>query len=114
MTPELKLKMAAEEIKDVLRKYDIAGAIGLHTPGHGEYFVHITTSYSCAYIYNDDEVRFYSKSEDYKSRKEQSLKQALTANMLNILMDMSAFCFGFLEPISSEFDSLVDAKHEKT
>ena len=53
-----KLKQAAEEIKEILRKHDIAGAIGLHTPGHGEFFLHVHTSYSCAYMYEDDTIRF--------------------------------------------------------
>ncbi len=108
---ELKLKVAAEEIKDVLRKHNIAAAVALHSPGHGEYFVHLNPSYSCAYVYNDNEIRFYSKKEDYKSKDDQLQKQAETSNMLKILTDLSAFNFGYLHPLSEKFDSLVDAKH---
>lgn len=32
-----KLKKAADEIKLILQKYDIAANVILHTPGHSEY-----------------------------------------------------------------------------
>lgn len=108
---EVKLKAAAEDIKDVLRKYDLAGAVALHSPGHGEYFVHLNPSYSCAYIYNDNEVRFYSKKEDYKNVDEQIQKQIDTSNMLKILTDITAFNFGSLHPLSERFDKLTNAEH---
>lgn len=108
---EVKLKVAAEEIKEILRKHDLAGAIQLHAPGHGEYFVHLNPSYSCAYMYNDNEVRFYSKITDYKSREDQLQKQANTSNMLKILTDLTAFNFGNLHPLHEKFDTLTNAKH---
>jgi hypothetical protein len=113
MTPETKLKVAAEEIKEVLRKHDIAAAVALHTPGHGEYFVHLNPSYSCAYLYNDEEVRFYSKRADYKTPEEQLEKQTSTANMLKILTDVTVFNFGILEHLSKSFDKLTGATHLK-
>jgi hypothetical protein len=109
---ETKLKVAAEEIKDILRKHNLAGAVALHSPGHGEYFVHLNPSYSCAYLYNDNEVRFYSKKEDYKTVEEQLQKQENTSNMLKILTDITAFNFGYLHPLSERFDLLTNAKHD--
>ena len=111
MDGSLKLKVAAEEIKEILKKHDIAGAVILHTPGHGEYFVQLNPSYSCAYMYNDKEVRFYSKKVDYNSVEEQLQKQANTSNMLKLLTDCTAFTFGSLNHLSREFDQLVQAKH---
>ena len=84
---ETTLKIAAEEIKEVLRKHNLAAAVALHSPGHGEYFVHLNPSYSCAYMYQDNEVRFYSKAADYKTPTEQLEKQADTANMLKLLTE---------------------------
>jgi hypothetical protein len=110
-TPETTLKAAAEEIKEVLRKHNIAAAVALHSPGHGEYFVHLNPSYSCAYMYQDNEVRFYSKKEDYKTPTEQLEKQADTANMLKLLTDITAFNFGCLDHLSKQFDELTGAKH---
>lgn len=109
---ETKLKVAAEQIKDILRKHDLAGAVALHSPGHGEYFVHLNPSYSCAYVYNDKEVRFYSKKEDYKTREEQLKKQADTSNMLKILTDITALNFGYIHPLSERFDKLTNAEHK--
>jgi hypothetical protein len=111
MSGDTKLKVAAEEIKEILKKYDIAAAVVLHTPGHGEYFVQLNPSYSCAYMYNDNEVRFYSKKADYKTVDEQVQKQADTSNMLRLLTDCTAFNFGSLNFLSEQFDKLVEAKH---
>ena len=110
-TPETTLKAAAEEIKEVLRKHNIAAAVALHSPGHGEYFVHLNPSYSCAYMYQDNEVRFYSKAVDYKIPTEQLEKQVDTANMLKLLTDVTAFNFGCLDHLSKQFDELTGAKH---
>jgi hypothetical protein len=110
---EIKLKVAAEEIKEVLRKHDLAAAVALHSPGHGEYFVHINPSYSCAYMYNDNEVRFHSKRVDYKTAEEQIQKQSDTANMMNVLTDTIAFLFSNISFMSKKFDSLIGATHTK-
>lgn len=112
MNTETKLKVAAEEIKDILRKYDLAGTVALQSPGYGEYFVHLNPSYSCAYVYNDKEIRFYSKKEDYNTKEEQIKKQADTANMLKILSDLTAFAFGYVNPLSKSFDKLTNATHD--
>lgn len=109
---EIKLKVAAEEIKEVLRKHNLAAAVALHSPGHGEYFVHLNPSYSCAYMYNDQEVRFYSKRQDYKTQEEQIQKQADTGNMLKLLTDLTAFNFWQLHPLSNKFDTLTGAQHQ--
>jgi GH24 family phage-related lysozyme (muramidase) len=111
MTPETKLKVAAEEIKEVLRKHDIAAGVVLHTPGHGEYFVHLNPSYSCAYICDDDKIIFHSKRADYKTPEEQIEKVTATANMLRILTEISVFNFGILEHLSNTFDKLANATH---
>ena len=69
MTPQTKLKAAMEDIKEVCRKYDIAGAVVLHTtPGNGEFALILNPSYSCAYATTDDTINFYSKSKDYASK----------------------------------------------
>lgn len=51
-----KLKKAKEEILAVLDKYDIAGAVVLHSPGFGEHFMKIDPSYSCAFFDNSPGV----------------------------------------------------------
>lgn len=59
-----KLKKAAEEIKLTLKKYDIAAHVVLHTPGHSEYLMELTPSYSCVRI-EEKGFRFRAKKSDY-------------------------------------------------
>jgi hypothetical protein len=110
---EIKLKVAAEEIKEILRKHDIAASVALHSPGHGEFFLHLNPSYSCAYIYNDNELRFYSKKEDYNSREEQFEKQTSTVNMMRILTDLAANNFMILDPLAKRIEEVTNAEHTK-
>ncbi len=93
MNPETKLKVVAEEIKDILKKYDVAGSVVIHTPGFGEYFLHLNTSYSCAYYYNDEFVHIRSKQEDYNSIEDRNRMQENTANMLHILTKCTGLIF---------------------
>jgi len=111
MTNEVKLKVAIEEIKDILRKHDIAGAVQLHAPGCGEYMIHLNPSYSCAYIYDDEKVHFYSKAKDFKNKDEQFQKQADTSNMLKILTDVTVMNFGHLDYLSKFLDEKLEAVH---
>lgn len=111
MTPQTKLKVAAEEIKEILKKHDIAGAVVLHTKGHGEHFIHLNTSYSCAYIYDDDHVRFRAKAEDYDTVEQRNEAQQSTANMLHILTECTGKNYLALEPLSKKIDELTNAKH---
>lgn len=49
------LKNAAEEIRAIINKYDIAGVVVLHTPGEAFHFMELSPSYSCCKI--DSEKR---------------------------------------------------------
>lgn len=108
---EIKLKMVAEEIKEVLRRHNLAASVSLHSPGHGEHFVYMNTDYSCAYMYEDTGVRFYSKLKDYKNREEQMEKQKNTSNMLEILEQITKRNLIILYQMSEKFDKLVNATH---
>jgi hypothetical protein len=85
-----KLKNAMKELKKILLKYDIAGTITIHTPGHAEYLNHITPSYSCAKIV-EPEGRFELKvkKEHFSHEAERQNKLRDTANMLNLLSDVT-------------------------
>jgi len=111
--PGTKLKVAAEDVKDICRKYDIAGAYVLHTPGHGEFVLHLNPTYSSVYMYDDSELRFYSKRKDFNSDEEQLQKQADTCNMLRLLTDMTANNFMMLKKLADKADSLTGAIHNK-
>lgn len=51
-----KLKKAMEEMKAILKKYDIAAVIILHRPGFSEFLNEITPSYSCAHFHGNESV----------------------------------------------------------
>jgi hypothetical protein len=107
----LKLKIAIEEIKEILIKHDMAGAIVVHRPGEAEHYVHLNASYSCAYMISDTELRFYSKRADYNTQEEQIEKLTSTANMLNMLQEGAGRNFMFLDPLTKMFDDVTNAQH---
>lgn len=45
-----KLKMASDDIKKILDKYDIAGVAVLHSPTHTEFLIKVDTSTSLAFM----------------------------------------------------------------
>lgn len=75
-----KLKVAMEEIKEVLKKNDIAGFVVLHTPGFTEFLNHIEPSYSCAKPEKEG-IRFRAKSAELGKEKVNQLA-ADTYNMI--------------------------------
>jgi hypothetical protein len=83
-----KLKRARAEIEAILRKHDIAGAVALHTPGHGEVFYNLAPSYSCIRGV-PPLVRIRSKlQEDYAGNKlRQHQDREATANMVALLAE---------------------------
>jgi hypothetical protein len=94
-----KLKTAAKEIEDILKKYDIAGVVILHsvygqsenkdgtfyTNGFSEYIQRYNPSYSCAFI-ERDMLRIRSKLKDYGGDMKAQQKQlSATYNMITHL-----------------------------
>lgn len=66
-----KLKSAAEEIKAVLRKYDIIGNFQLASETHIEFVREFETSWSCAKMEGPGVIRIRSKLVDYPSKTAQ-------------------------------------------
>lgn len=107
-----KLKKAAEEIKQILNKYDIAANVILHTPGHTEYLLHITPTYSCAWLENDM-VRFRARKEDYNGNEIiRDQKIADTLNMFRLLGDTAGKNALALLEVADQFDKRIVANHE--
>jgi hypothetical protein len=110
-----KLKKAAEEIKQVLMKYDIAGVVALHTPGFGEYITHITPTYSCAKI---DELKgafeLRGKKIHFSSPAEHYNKLNSTCNMLRILSTITGNQALALLKASEVTDEALNAEHGET
>jgi hypothetical protein len=78
-----KLKKAMEEIKEILKKNDIAGFVVLHTPGFSEYLNHVLTSYSCATVLPEG-VRLRLKGSEVCREKAKELAEG-TYNMITHL-----------------------------
>lgn len=107
-----KLKKAADEIKLILNKYDIAANVILHTPGHSEYLLHIIPSYSCAWLENGM-VRFRARKSDYNGNTMvRDQKIADTLNMLRLLADTAGRNALALLTVSDQFDEKIGADHE--
>lgn len=106
-----KLKKAAEEIKQILQKYDIAGNVVLHTPGYSEYLIYITPTYSCACIENDM-LCFRAVKEDYNNNAMiRNQKITDTSNMLRLLSDTAGINALALLEAANQLDSIVGANH---
>ena len=108
-----KLKKAAEEIKAILKKHDIAGNVILHTPGFSEYLLEITPSYSAAWLENGI-VRFRARAQDYNGNtmiRDQKIKDTL--NMLNLLSTTAGENALALLNVSDIFDKITGAEHGK-
>jgi hypothetical protein len=105
-----KLKNAAEEIKAILKKYDIAAQIVLHTPGHSEFVLHITPFYSCATL-NHDHIHFKAKKADFNDELKRQQVISDTANMMSLLSETSGKTALMLLQVADEFDKIVGAEH---
>jgi len=77
-----KLKMAGMEIKAILEKYDIAGVAHLHLPGFNEYVIHISPSFSCVEINEQNKLRIHPPLEDPLNPNAHKKKIADTVNMI--------------------------------
>ena len=107
-----RLKKAADEIKLILQKYDIAANVILHTPGHSEYLLHITPTYSCAWLENDM-VRFRARKQDYNGNAMMRDKKiADTLNMLRLLSDTAGKNALALMEVADQFDKKIEADYE--
>lgn len=106
-----KLKIATEEIKQILQKHDIAASVVLHTPGFSEYLLHITPSYSCAWLENGG-IRVRAKKEDYNGDEAMRNKRLTdTVNMIRLLSDTTGQNALALLEVADHIDKVIGAEH---
>jgi hypothetical protein len=107
-----KLKKAMEEMKAIIKKYDIAALIILHTPGDSECLNAITPSYSCM-KWNGDELRIRAKlKEDFNGdKKAMQEKLQATSNMLRLLSEVGGIQLLALMKTSDFVDKLLGSTH---
>ena len=99
-----KLKIAMQEIKEILKKHDIAGAVALHTPGFGEFYLDVEPSYSGAKV-TGETVRINIKKENLKT------KGADTSNMFHILSDNLMMLAVMTSDVSGIVDKHLESSH---
>jgi len=110
-----KLKTAAKEIDEILKKHDIGAFVVLHTPGHSEYLMNIDPSYSCAKWEENGLLKLRAKAEDFGGDKEMLNKKLTeTSNMLSLLCHTSNNVISQLEIISKTLDYAIKATHFDT
>ena len=106
-----KLKKAMEEMKEILRKHDIAGVVVLHTPGHSEYHNHLSPSYSCASINSEGNLDIKASKKHFSDEAERLNKLTNTSNMLNLLAEPLSLCAMNLIEASERMDKAYPADH---
>jgi hypothetical protein len=109
-----KLKKVMEEIKDLLKKNDIAAVVVLHTPGFSEYLLHCGTTYSCCTV-NEEGIRVRAKLiEDFKGDKAMwEYKVKSTANMLHHLAVVHGQKTLTLLELSDHLDQQIGAEYDQ-
>ena len=87
-----KLKEAAEEIKGVLKKHDIAAMVWLASAEHMEYLTVIDPSWSALSleeIMDDVLIRFRCRRKDYPSAEAHAEALRVTIGLLAGFLDMA-------------------------
>lgn len=75
--------MASQEIKEVLKKYDIGGVFIIHTPGHVQYGINVSPSYSAAFMKGDQlTIRDALIADHAGNEQAQNKKLVDTFNMI--------------------------------
>lgn len=105
-----KLKKAAEDIKKILKQYDIAGLVVLHTPGFSEFICQVSPSYSCVTL-EGDHLRIKAKKTDYPNKKQWQQKVEDSANMLHLLGNVGGERSLTIMELSKRVDDVIDAEH---
>ena len=106
-----KLKKAMEEIKGIIKRYDVGAVVVLHLPNNSEFYQQISPTYSCA-KHNGDHVRIRAKLADFNGDKEAWTKKVTdTSNMLNLLGTTAGKTAMMLLDVSEQLDKIIDAEH---
>ena len=77
-----KLQMAAAEIKEILKRYDIAGVAVLHTPGFKEVINRLDPDYSCIKVDDYRHLKINKPIKDPLNPELAAKKVADTVNMI--------------------------------
>lgn len=107
-----KLKIAAAEIKMIMRKHDIGGFISLVSKTHSEFRLEFP-SWSVAQFEGDGRgVRIRSKLEDFQSKEDQHTATELTAHFILSARDMAIMNGENLMTLGELLAEYMEIEHE--
>lgn len=109
-----KLLLAAEEIKAILKKHDIAGICLIQSETHGEWINHITPSWSAAKLINDEKgsgIHVRCKRADYPSEEAHRKALADTCGMLCGFRDGAERTRKDMECVLEQLSKIIGIEH---
>lgn len=105
-----KLKKAMEEIKAILKNYDIGGAITLVSKTHSEYLYDLPT-WSCV-AFTDRGLSIYSQERHFKSKNEQKENQEVSFHVFYQIRDIAAQTFMIFEECTKAIKQNANVEHQ--
>jgi hypothetical protein len=108
------LKEAMAEIRAILNKHDIGGAVALVSPTHSEFLYHLTPSWSVCYFEAPSQLRLRAKRADFKTKAEQKRCVESSAHMVYQLRDLGAQTYEQMVCIADKLERhfTIDANFE--
>jgi hypothetical protein len=111
-----KLKEAMEEIKVILRKYDVGASVTLVSPTHSEFLYELEPTWSCVRFTNDPKgqpaLRFTATLERYGSAEKRQEAAELTTHMLLQIRDLGGKTFMTFEEVRKQLERFFKIDHK--
>ena len=108
--PDPRLRKAAEEIRGILKKYDIGAIIILASQTHGEYVYELEPTWSCT-RWEGPILRIRSKRKDYPSLEAQKKHLEETISMIGLFHDSSEHAKAAMEQVLKLLGKSMEIEH---
>lgn len=107
-----ELKRAMEDIKKILKKYDVAGTFTLVSKTHAEFLYHLPSWSVFQWNAEGDGMDIRSKKADFKNKEEQEkiLEQSVHIVMQN--RDISAQTFDMFDTVYKALEKYIKIEHK--
>lgn len=105
-----KLKAAMEEIKQVIKKYEIGGAITIASKTHAE-FLYELPAWSCV-SFTDRGLSIYSQKSHFRSIDEQRENQEASFHVIYQIRDIAAQTFMLFEKCTKGIEQHANVEHK--
>jgi hypothetical protein len=109
------LKDAMEEIKDLLKRYDIGGYVSLVSPTHSEFLLVISPLWSCAHFETlpngERQVRFRATEKQYGSKEARDKAIEVTTHLFMQIRDLGGQAFMFGDMMHDQLSNFYQIDH---